>query len=588
MRGGIDMPNKKLKLAVWICNIFVAALSLLAIAAYFFMPFWSVKVAVSVKAETVQGMVGDSVDIDVSEVIGEDGIKLNVALEFKTAVLFKSFGNEEKAVTALIEDNVNGLVDQLMDTLNVLVEKVVRSAASSIVQQQVHDNIKEFLSGRNPGITDEEVTNKLNEIGLTDEFISEKTNAIIDKIYEEGATVDGLCDEIINTIDEIYAKITSSEDSDLQDSAFSDEEKEALREIVKDVMGNFAAEDGTIDADEMVAGFFLQLLESMTGGGSDESGEAGGSDESDESDEALQRRVVVTFAAEGEEADGETTEGEGAEDEEVTSARERLKTVLRDYIANLIPAEANMIVAWVMRGMTILFLFSSFWWAYILLKLFIKALRRKKPKVQNNPTVKLWTPIVFGWLPFLIFVAIPSVALKVLLRVLAGSLPETIASLAGGAGISFASAGLIAFIIAMVFFAIGIFNIVARKKFKKAAAAQSAAQGDAVESAPAYDNGGYYDNGAYPNAPYDNTAYGNQPYDNNGYYGGYENQPYANQPYDNNAYGNSGYDNNGGYDNTGYGAQSYDNSAYNSAPDGVDAPDAIYYGPSSDDTNQSN
>ena len=511
------MQKSKLKRAVWGLHIVVAVLCIISIVSYFFIPFWSLKVSYAVKAETLENMVGDSVDFDMKEVVGEQGIELSLSLGFKTRVLFKSYGNVDAAVDALIDDNVNVLVVQLSDTLNSLVEKVVRTVTSDIVSQQVHDNVKNMLSEINPDITDEEVTQRLKDIGITDEYINTKTNAIIDKIYDGGSTVDDVCDEVVGTLDEIYAQMVASDDADLKTSELTQEDKDALRETMKKAIENFAAEDGTLDANEPIASIFLEAIGSLTG-----------------SKKSAESRVSTPFAA---------------EDKETQSSSERLKSEVRGFLVGMIPSEVNVIVGWVMRGMTLAFFFSSFWWAYVLLKLFIKVLKRKKPKVQQNPTVRLWTPIVFGWLPFLIFVALPSLALKAL----TGLLPAQIASVLSAAKVAFSSAGIIAFVAAMILFGIAIFYIVARKKLKKAAEQNEKSEdSEAVRQAAAAYNA--YQN-AYNNGAYNNGAYNDANYGNDGQGGGYDNSYY-----NNGYYGNSQYDNSY-YDNSYYGNSSYDSSS---------------------------
>ena len=514
------MEHSKLKKAVWGLHIVVAVLCILAIVSYFVIPFWSLKVSYRVQAETLDKMVGDSVDFDMEEVVGEDGVELNLSLAFKTGVLFKSYGNVDAAVDALIDDNVTKLVDQLTDTLNTLVETVVRAVTSDIVSQQVHDNVKDLLSEINPDITDAEVAQRLNDIGITDDFINSKTNAIIDKIYNGGSTVDDVCDEVVGTLDEIYAMMMASNDADLQTAELTQEDKDALRETMKGTIENFAAEDGTLDASELIASIFLQAIGSMKG-----------------SKSSAQSSRATSFA---------TDEGQKE------SASDRLNTEIRAFLVEMIPSEVNGIVGWVMRGMTLLFFFSSFWWAYILLKLFIKALKHKKPKVQANPTMRLWTPVAFGWLPFFIFVLLPSLAFNALTKLL----PAQVASVLSTAKVAFSSASIVAFVAAMVVFGIAIFNAVARKKLKKAMKSEEKGEdSEAVrKAAAAYSEYNAYKD-AYNNGGYDNSAYGND-----GQNGGYDNSYYNNGYYGNSQYDNSYYDNSY-YDNTSNNSSS-DDSQY--------------------------
>ena len=454
------MFKSKLKLAVWICNAVVAVMSVFAIISYFFAPFWRVTVSYTVSGDMMQEMVGDSVDIDTKEIVGEDGLTLGLSLTFKTSVLFKSFGDDTEAVNALIDSNVDLIVDQVTDTLSIVVEKVVRVAASTIVAQQVHENIKEILASINSSVSDEEVTQRLNDIGITTEYISEKTNAIIDSIYGEGSTVDGVCDAIIDTVEDIYTKISQGSDSDLRDSVFTDEQKESIRETMSDVLGNLAAEDGTINADELIASIFLSVL---------------GSDDSDSNNNPDYYEPGYFAAVSPKMA------GEGAGEQETQeSATVRLKAAVRDFIVDLIPEDLMSMISTVMLAMTLLYIFSSLWWVFILIKLIVKLLKRNTQKVQDNPTVKLKAVIWLGWLPFFILVMAPSIGIKAVMNMMAADMAEL-----GALQISFFSSGLVAAIMAWICFGISIFYIVARKKFKAAAATASATNLTAAPSADA-------------------------------------------------------------------------------------------------------
>ena len=468
------MSKSNLKLAVWICNAVIAVMSIFAIISYFFMPFWSIDIGYTVDGEMIDEMIGDieDLDIDTKQIVG-DGITIELSLAFDTGILFKSYGDEDEAIKALIEDNVDSLVDQLTDTLSTVAEKAVRTFASSIVAQEVHKSIKEILSEINSGVSDDEVTQRLNNLGITDEYISSKTNAIIDKVFSDGSTVDGVCDEIINTVDEIYAKIVSGNDADLKNSQFTDEQKDSIRDAVKDTIGTLAAEDGTIDADELIAGLFLNVMDSMMGSDSNsESDSNSGSSENYYSMATLESGSAIM----------QPLNGDGDQE----SATARLKGKVRDYIIDALPDDITPVLVWVMRGMTFMFFFSSFWWLFILIKLLVKVLKRNTPAVKNNPTVKLKAVIWLGWVPFFILVLLPSIALSVVSNVLG----DEFAAIMSNASISFSSAGLIAAIFAWICIGVSIFYIVARKKFKSAGAFESAQAGGAENSLESMPEGG--------------------------------------------------------------------------------------------------
>lgn len=425
------MPKSRHPFLAFLRNIILLALCVLAIISYLWMPFWSINLSYTMDAETLKSLVGDAVDFDAEEIVGS-GVKLDISLKFETKILFKSFGDEHTAVGALIDDNVDLFVHRLIETLDSIAENTIRSVAHNHVKQEVHNNIKDMLASKNPGITDGEVNERLNNAGITDEFISSMTDSIIDKIYDGGSTVDEVCDEIVNSVDAVYAKMAASDDPDLQSATFSDEDREAFRASVKETMENLAAQDGTIDADTLMASLFQHAIDRLTGSGDSAS------------------NAAAPLADE-----------EGTEETEPTSG-EKLEKNVRDFLVELIPEDIYSIIMWVMRGMVIMFFFSSFWWAYIVIKLFAKLLTEKDTRV------KLKAPIWLGWLPFLLLVCLPTAVLW-FKGSLASVLPESIMSIINSTGVSFSSAGWVAAAAALVCFVISIFNMVARKKQKNAA-----------------------------------------------------------------------------------------------------------------------
>ena len=417
---------------VWIRNFIIIALCGLSIACYFLMPIWRISVSFPVHATTVQNMIGDSIDIDAEEVIGADSVKLGISLQFRTPVLFKSFGNEHVAVEVLIDDNIDQLVRMITDTLKPLTERALRAVADNHVSREVHKNIKNLLASSNPDITDEEVSERLNNAGITDEFISSKTNSIIDKIYGDGSNVDEICDEIEKAVDEVYAKMSESGDPDLQNAEFTEEEREAFRANVRETMENLSADDGTIDSDTLLAVLFRKAIDAISSGGS--------------SDESAKIGAVPLAETEGETVD----------------VGNRLEKNVRTFLVELVPESIDTVSAWILRGMTILFLFSTFWWVYILVKMIVKAASGK------GSTVRLGTVLWLGWLPLLILVGVPTLALLLGKSAIMSLLPESMMSLfAADTSISFFSAGWIAAAAAAVCLIFSICNMVFKRKSKK-------------------------------------------------------------------------------------------------------------------------
>ncbi|MCH5162760.1 MAG: hypothetical protein J1G38_04650 [Clostridiales bacterium] len=430
------MQKPVYKLAVFICNIVVAVMCVLSVVSYFFAPFWKIDVSVTVNAETLQNMIGDSLDFDAKEIVGKDGLTLDMSIKFETSVLFESYGDEGAAVEALVDDNVALLVDQLADKLSTLAKNTVRYVTTYIVTHEVHSGIKALLSSSNPDISDEEVSERLAKIGITDEYIAAKTGEIIDEIFGEGSTLLDVCEDVITVVGEIYEMLAASDDPDLHVAALTEEDKESIRQNVKDTLNVFASENGNIAADEIIS----NLLSGLMGDSSETNGDA--------------EKAMAPY---------------NANSSVTPEAKARLKTELRKFFLELIPEDAYTAIAWVMRGMTFLYFFSSAWWVYILIKLGVKLLTGISPAVKANPTVKLKTVIWLGWLPFLIFGLVPLFASGFLQGIIADALPAEMAAMKNSLSISFFSVGWVAGLFALICLGISIFYMIARKNLKESA-----------------------------------------------------------------------------------------------------------------------
>lgn len=428
------MSKQTCRLTVWICNTVLAVLAVLSIVSYFFMPMWGIKLTYNLKAADLQEMINGSLDLDFNEIIGEEGIDLSIQVPFGTADLFHSFGaNEEKAIDVIVEGSVDKLVDQLGATLNEVAAKVVRSAAKSVVKKEVSGNIKDYLAEKNPEISEEEVSDRLNSAGITDDYIAERTDAIIDKLYESGSSTEEVSDEIMRTVEDVYEKLSQSDDDDLKTATLTEEQKENIRKSVDDVMANIADENGNIDPDELINELLLQAMGSLNN--------------------STDSASVSLLAADD-------------SDVETQTASARLKAEVKKYIMNNLPENTSGILVWVFRGMVILYLLSSLAWIYLLVKIVVKLV------THANPTVKLKVPIWLGWLPFLICVCLPMLAIwlvkiiPALGTMLSNALPaavfETLTT-----GIAFTSGGWIACLAAGICFAVSIFYIFMRKRLNR-------------------------------------------------------------------------------------------------------------------------
>ena len=147
-------PSKALAL---ILNAVVAVLCAASIAAYFFSPFFKVKVAIKFTAELADKTTsqtgdssasGDSADEQeiISEVItqmGKDGVEISMGFSLKTTDVFASFGEDggKSAINKIIDDNVKSVMNELDETITKVVGSVAKSTVRSSIKQAVKDAV---------------------------------------------------------------------------------------------------------------------------------------------------------------------------------------------------------------------------------------------------------------------------------------------------------------------------------------------------------------------------------------------------------------------------------------------------------------
>ncbi len=455
-------PLDKRKI-VWIFNIVVAIISLLSILCYFFGPVWQIKLSYTLTADQLLEMTGDALNFDAKEVIGEDGEKLDLAISLSAGHVLGAFTSAEETVDKMLDDNINSIVDELSASLNGIAKKTVKVVAKNTVKSEVKNNVKKYLTQDSGAMSDEEVESKLGELGITDDYISEKTDKLIDDVFAGGSDVDSVTQNIMDTVDEVYSDLQKNaqgkeEYRELADSELTEEDKAAIEDTVRETLGKLAQEDGTIDPDEMIAELLAQAL-GAAGSGS------GGAEEASAADAVLL----------ADEADG----GESA------SGKDKLVSALRDTLNKYISDPVRSYAVYVFYGMAGLMIFSMLPWVYVLIKLIVKLVKK-----DPNPTVKLAVPIWLGWLFFLILVAIPSVALMIL------KLPSVTAALTSGLGSAMAyfeqlnftitSVSWTTVICAIIAFGISIYYMVVRRQLKREANAPMMYNGNGGSGETAY------------------------------------------------------------------------------------------------------
>lgn len=430
------------RFAVFICNLLIALLSIAAVVSYFFFPLWKVDVDYLLQGEELKEMLPDDMqDVDVEEIVG-DGIPLSVSLNIGTVELFSSFTDSDAAATVerAIDKNVDLIVGQLMPTLEEIAEKAVRAAAKQSVNEIVRDQIKGFLDPDAYDDIDGRVEELIGKAGFDDVYINEKTDALLDAVYADGATVDTVAETAVSTVEEVFEKLRQTGEAEFADAALTEENKTQIRDSVSEALSAVADEAGNIDMDEFVASLLLDLLRS--------SGETQDGDTPDTPEAAALLSDIFET-----ETDGATA----------PSATEELKAEIKAFILDKIPEGTADTVALVLKIAAGVVAFSMFTWAYLILKMIFKA-------AAKNPAIKLKVPIWLGWLPFLILVLAPSLAFWL---TTSGALPFELPAALEGLGVSFFSAGWVAFAAAIALIVITIPYSIFRRRLRGAARSAS-------------------------------------------------------------------------------------------------------------------
>ena len=313
-------------------------------------------------------------------------------------------------VDDILDRNLDSLATQLVAVIEPIAKNTIKTQASSAVKTEIKNAVKDYLSSPENEVTQERVNELLTEAGVTDTYIEEKTDAIIDRLYESGSTVDGVVDEVMRTVDEVYADLTASDVEEFQDIALTEESRESIRSAVADIVTDYADENGYINPEEIVNRLVIEALQSMSGESSEEEG-AGTA--------ALTAASYAAASEAQQPSDPSAQQPAGS-----SGSNEQLKTELKNYLSEQLlegPAAPAVFLPFVMLGLGILLAISLLSWVYLLLKILFKTF-------MKNKYVKVKMPIILGWFLFLFLMLLPNLALTYIPTMLAGVLPAEILS----------------------------------------------------------------------------------------------------------------------------------------------------------------
>ena len=433
------MSKSGSRFTVFLFNILIALLSVAAVAALFFAPLWEIDVKYVMQKEVLEKILPEEAkEVDLDEIVG-DGIPLSLTVSVQTKDTIRSAVGKDarQSVTELIENNVDKVVDELAPTFDEIAEKIVRSTAKSTVRDAVNEQVKNFLQNAGPEATDERVSELLNQAGVDEEYINQKTDALLDAIYAENATVDGVSQKAVETVEEVFEKLDKSGVAEFQGAALTEENKEEIKNSIAEALSVIADENGNIDADDLAANLILEMLRSSE----------------DESEPAV---AAMDFTTQ------ETDSGSVEED-----ATEQLKAEVKQMIMEKLTDETLDGIVLALRIVFGVLCFTAFTWAWLIVKMLFKAFSR-------NPAIKLKLPIWLGWLPFLALVLLPMGAMLLvkaqpsfLVNLLGAEMMESLSTFFASASLSFSSAAWVAFAAAVALIILSIPYGIFRRSLKR-------------------------------------------------------------------------------------------------------------------------
>lgn len=393
---------KHLRIPVLVLNFFIALFCVAAVGGYFAMPFLDIGVSATVTdAEKAFGnIVSDGSDlmnkIDLNETF--NGVRVDLSVSLNTLDILSSLteigsGSETElpaAITSIIDANVNQITAAVTGQLGNIVETAAPQIIASVVSEQLYTTVSQELQASIPNVTEEETMELLAQVGVDDEYIATVSTEAIQVIYAENASIDSVTEYAVATAKEVCEKLQQSDNEQLSSIEFTPEMEETVRETIDKYAREYgiADEDGSIDMDSFGIDFLLSLLK--------------------EGNLSVKVSVLSAVTIASYRTDAEPLP---AADDMQTPAdsQAELEAEVRNLIYKYIPNDAKEI-GYVMIALyiiTALILLSMIPWVYLFIKILFKSF-------MKNPAVKLKAPILFGWLPFLLFMAIPNLAVFLL------------------------------------------------------------------------------------------------------------------------------------------------------------------------------
>ena len=454
------------RIAAYVFNAVIICFCALTIASYFFAPAMNYgakvvttpeltnelkKVLITEDSSPDSSETGEisenEVIADVLDQLGKDKVTLTFSIKATTPQLFALLFNKaetEAAIKRVINANVSTVLGEMSGSIDVVVEDLSKSMLRLSVKSALSDTINDFIS--NEELSDKTVDTVLNDLGLTDEYLDEKSGRIFEAIKADGATVDTVTDATIAVIDEVVNDLASSATGEYENLTIEnlpDSVKETIKSSIKSIIGGFADKNGNINPDSIIYNVLGRALDKSSGTPT-EGGETA----------AIKTALF---------ADGEKT-----------YTKEDVEKLITDKINAFFTGSVISAISTNITLLTLGMALSFALWGWLVIKIVIKLF-------AENPTIKVWSAIWLGSSPVTSLFITPAVAglalsnlasapafiTNALTKILPANVYSVLTAASKSISVTVNSTTMYTAIITAIFIVFSIFYMIFRKKLKR-------------------------------------------------------------------------------------------------------------------------
>ena len=447
------------KSLIIILNGIVAGICLIALIGYFLSPLLKITAKITfdealaelifaneeeeeTEEESSEEPSDDEIIHLLIEELVEEEISIDISVSLDTSLLMSSaLSSNTKQTEKFIHSLIDDLVETIdKETLQDLEDSIAKASVSAAVKMELQELSRDL---------DEDVEKIMDDLGIDDSYLDNSTEAILDAIRSEDATVDSVTDEVIDVVKDVYSRFENHPEYSEEYEELTPEAEEELRAEIADIISEFADENGNFNGDGLISSLLANLLSEE--GFEEEEEEAFAPAHLD-----LVNFTILNFASEESESSSEEQEDKPIDEVLADTLKE---SITKDTLNTI------RIISIVLFGFVF---FSAFWWILLIIKILAKIGMR-------NPLISLKAPIIFGALPFIIFVIVPSLFVDLLasppafMRNWMGQ--ETVEMLTslfdGTIKIAFSSSAIVAFICVLATFGFGFYYSAKRRELKR-------------------------------------------------------------------------------------------------------------------------